>query len=140
MSAKTQAFIDALKDKVARQAFDNVDTLLAAEVELNTPRFLKPIRDRRHFAIVLQTVPRVVEGFHYTRTWATEHEAIMEFKGKIGDIVVEGLDIFALDDEGKCRELTVFLRPTKAHAALAAAEDHIILERLAATGAPSAAP
>lgn len=130
MSANTRAFIDGVLQAVRSKDYNAVHGWLAEDVELNTPRFLKPIRDKRHFAIVLQTIPRVLEDFRYERTWPGESEAIMEFKGRIGDIQVHGLDIFSLDDAGKVRELTVFVRPTKAHAALAEAEDALIVAQL----------
>lgn len=108
----------------------SIEAMLADQVELNTPRFLKPIRDRKHVTIVLQTIPKVIENFHYVRTWPAADEAIMEFKGNIGAIEVHGLDIFHLDTSGKVDELTVFIRPTKAHAALGEAEDALILAQL----------
>ncbi len=135
MGVTTQAFIDGVLAALRSGDYRAVPGWLADEVELNTPRFLKPIRDKRHVVIVLQTIPRVVEGFHYERTWATDHEAIMEFRGHIGEVQVHGLDIFALDAAGKVRELTVFIRPTRAHEALGAAEDALILEQLKKSGA-----
>lgn len=134
MSAKTQAFIDGVLQALRTKDYSSVYGWLADEVELNTPRFLKPIRDKKHFAIVLQTIPRVLEDFRYERTWPGDSEAIMEFKGRIGEVQVHGLDIFALDEQGKVRELTVFIRPTKAHAALGEAEDALILEQLKKSG------
>lgn len=131
MSARTQAFIDQVLEAVRSGNHQAVNGWLADEVELNTPRFLKPIRDRMHFSIVLQTIPKVLEDFRYERTWACAEEAIMEFKGHIGEIQVHGLDIFRLDEAGKIRELTVFVRPTKAHEALGKAEDALILQQLA---------
>jgi hypothetical protein len=47
----------------------------------------------------------------------------MEFKGKVGEIVVHGLDIFTIGDDGRASELTVFLRPTKGLMAVGEAED-----------------
>jgi hypothetical protein len=134
VSATTQAFIDGVLEALRTKNYNSVYGWLAEEVELNTPRFFKPIRDKMHFAIVLQTIPRVLEDFRYERTWPGEKEAIMEFKGRIGTVQVHGLDIFSLDEQGKVRELTVFVRPTSAHAALGAAEDALILEQLKKSG------
>jgi hypothetical protein len=135
MSQAAQALIDAVIKAVASGDHHAIDEWLAEDVELNTPRFLKPIKDAAHVRIVLHTVPRVVENFHYDRTWAAGNEAIMEFKGNIGQVVVHGLDIFRLNAAGKVQELTVFLRPTKAHAAIAEAEDALIMAQLAQTKA-----
>ncbi len=131
MSEAAQELIDTILKAFASGDHGAVDQWLAEDVVLNTPRFLKPITDPAHVRIVLHTVPRVVENFRYDRTWAAGDEAIMEFKGNIGQIVVHGLDIFRLNAAGKVQELTVFLRPTKAHAAIAEAEDALIMAQLA---------
>jgi ketosteroid isomerase-like protein len=130
MTDKAQALIAHILKVVETGDHDGIDQVLAENVELNTPRFLKPITDKTHFKIVLKTIPKVIENFHYERTWSGGDEAIMEFKGNIGAIQVHGLDIFHLDADGKVKELTVFIRPTKAHAALAEAEDAHIMAQL----------
>ncbi len=127
---RANALIAHILGVVASGDHAAIETILADEVELNTPRFLKPIRDRKHVTIVLETIPKVIENFHYVRTWPSGDEAIMEFKGNIGAIEVHGLDIFHLDASGKVDELTVFIRPTKAHEALGEAEDALIRAQL----------
>jgi hypothetical protein len=54
----------------------------------------------------------------------------MEFRGNIGTVEVHGLDIFTVGADGKVTELTVFARPTKAHAALAEREDALVIETM----------
>jgi hypothetical protein len=130
MTDKAQALIAHILKLVESGDHESIDQALADQVELNTPRFLKPITDKAHVKIVLMTIPKVIENFHYERTWPSGDEAIMEFKGNIGAIQVHGLDIFHLDANGKVKELTVFIRPTKAHAALAEAEDALIMTQL----------
>lgn len=130
MSEKASALIRHILDAVAAGRSDDITQILAETVTLNTPRFLKPITDRTHVTIVLKTIPKVLEGFRYDRTWAAGEEAIMEFRGKIGEVQVHGLDIFHLDADGKVDELTVFIRPTKALQALAETEDALVLAEL----------
>ncbi|GIK50253.1 MAG: hypothetical protein KJZ75_15825 [Hyphomonadaceae bacterium] len=130
MSDRAQKLITHILDIIAHKDHDGIDAVLADEVELNTPRFLKAITDKAHVQIVLKTIPKIVEDFHYDRTWPCGDEAIMEFKGNIGPIQVHGLDIFRLNEQGKVKELTVFIRPTKAHAALAESEDALIRAEL----------
>lgn len=130
MSEKAAALIRQITQAVAAGRSDEIGAVLADSVTLNTPRFLKPITDRAHVMIVLKTIPKVLDGFGYERTWAAGDEAIMEFKGKIGEVLVHGLDIFHLDAEGKVDELTVFVRPTKALQALAETEDALVIAEL----------
>lgn len=130
MTAPSQKLIDTILTAVKTGDGDVVESFLAEKVVLHTPRFLRPITDRAHFKIVLQSIPKVLENFRYERSWAVGDEALMEFRGSIGKIEVHGLDIFHLDAEGKVDELTVFIRPTKAHAALAEAEDALVIAEM----------
>lgn len=130
MAADAHAFIAKIQRLVKGHDFTQIQTLIAPGAILNTPRHFKPITDTHHFAAVLLIVPQVIEGFHYDRTWAQGDTALMEFKGMIGGKLIHGLDIFVLNDENRVQELTVFLRPTSAHAILGEAEDRLILAEL----------
>lgn len=131
MAADADAFIKTILDILERKDFGAIAGMIAPGAVLHTPRHFKPITDPRHFAAILMIVPQVVEGFHYHRTWAQGDTAIMEFKGTIEGKLIHGLDIFVLDEENRVRELTVFLRPTTAHAILGEAEDRLIQMELA---------
>lgn len=120
-----QRFADRLLKAAADHDFSVLDQLIADEVVFHTPRFLKPITGRQHMLAVLRSIPVVIEGFHYERTWVSGQNALMEFKGKVGEIVVHGLDIFTVGDDGRAFELTVFLRPTKGLMAVGEAEDKL---------------
>lgn len=124
-SAPAQRFVERLLEALATHDFSVLDSLIADQVVFHTPRFLRPITDRRHMLMVLQSIPVVIEGFHYERRWISGNEAIMEFKGKVGEIVVHGLDIFTIGADGRAHELTVFIRPTRGLQALGEAEDRL---------------
>ena len=126
MSASTQSFIDRLLDIIATRDHARVDEIIGDPITFYTPRFLKPHTDRNIVKRILQGIPIVIENFHYERTWPTEGEAIMEFKGNVGEIQVHGLDIFTVGDDGRASELTVFIRPAKGLQALGEAEDKMV--------------
>ena len=125
MSAKAQAFIDKLLQIIASKDHSRMDELLAEQVTFHTPRFLKPHTDRGIITRILQGIPTLIDNFHYERTWPAGDEALMEFRGSIGKWQVHGLDIFTLGDDGRARELTVFVRPPKGLEALGEAEDKL---------------
>ena len=125
MSEKARAFIDKVIEIVANEQHDRIDELIGDEITFYTPRFLKPHTDREIIKRILQGIPLVIENFHYTRTWAAGDEALMEFKGTVGEFQVHGLDIFTLGDDGRAKELTVFVRPPKGLDALGQAEDRM---------------
>lgn len=136
-------FVERLLKAVEDRDFSVLDALLADEVVFHTPRFLKPITNRQHMLMILRSIPVVIEGFHYERRWVSGDEAIMEFKGRIGEIVVHGLDIFTIRADGRIHELTVFIRPTKGLQALGEAEDrlaHLFMPPPAGQGAAASAP
>lgn len=127
---RAETFIATVLSKVKSGEGAAVRDWLAPGARLFTPRHHKPVTDPNHFAIILQSIPKVLENFRYDRTWAAGDDAIMEFKGNVGDVEVHGLDIFTIDEAGQVSELTVFVRPTKAHAALAEREDALVIETL----------
>jgi len=79
---------------------------------------------------VLQGIYQIFEGLEFHRTFIRENEAVLEYKARIGDLIIHGVDIFTLDETGKARELTVMLRPVKALTALGEIEDKFVRELL----------
>jgi len=133
MSTKTEAFARKVLDIVARRDHAAMADLVGEGAVFHTPRFLRPITDRQHIVLVLQGIVQVLPDLGYIRWWATENEAIMHFTGHVAgtDVVAHGLDIFTVGDDGRFRELTVFLRPTRAIEAIGALEDAFIKAKLA---------
>jgi len=91
-------------------------------------------QEPRHIRTVLQGIVQILPDFTYERWWATEHEAIMQFKGTVlgTQVIAHGLDIFTVGEDGRFTELTVFLRPTKALEAIGSIEDAYVRAQLAA--------
>lgn len=123
MSAAAQAFIDKVLEIVGQKDPSRLDEIVGETITFYTPRFLKPHTDRNVVKLILQGIPMVIENFHYERTWACGNDALMEFKGNVGKFIVHGLDIFTLGEDGRAKELTVFVRPPKGLEALGEAED-----------------
>ncbi|MBM5811614.1 MAG: nuclear transport factor 2 family protein [Gammaproteobacteria bacterium] len=132
MSTKTEGFITRLLDLVARHDAGGLADLVGEPVVLHTPRFLRPVTDRRHVSAILQGFITVVPDLHYRRWWATDDEAILQFEGHVTGTatVVHGIDLFTVGADGRFTELTVFLRPTRAIEAIGALEDAEVRTRL----------
>ena len=116
-------FVKEIHRVVISKDMAGIANLVAEDAVLYTPRFLRPITERAHMILVLQGIIKFVEGFDYYRIFTQGTEAMMEFKGKVGDVVIHGVDIFTINDSGKIKELTVFIRPTKALEAIGQTED-----------------
>lgn len=122
-NAPIELFVEQIHRVVKNKDLVGIAELVADDCVLHTPRFLRPITEKSHIVLVLKGIIKFVEGFEYYRVFTQDNEAMMEFKGKIGDVVVHGIDIFTIDEAGKIKELTVFIRPTKALEAIGQMED-----------------
>jgi hypothetical protein len=137
LTTKTEAFAARMLDIVSRHDHVALADVVGDGAVFHTPRFLRPITDRKHIVAILQGIVQVLPDFRYRRWWTTGHEAIMQFEGHVsgGDVVAHGIDIFTVGDDGRFTELTVFLRPTRAIEAIGALEDALVRTRLAPTPA-----
>lgn len=127
---RAEAFAAEMRRKINEKRFvaDEIDTILADEVVMYTPRFWRPITNRLWMRAILEMVPQAVENFTYQRHWIDGSEVFMEFTGNVGKLGLQGLDIFTLNSEGKVTELTVMIRPPNALAALGEVEDRMLVE------------
>jgi hypothetical protein len=104
--------------------FDAIPALLAEDVVFRSPVAFKPYHGRELVSAILHGVSRVFEDFRYVREIGGdgpgEHH-VLEFKARIGDVDVNGVDILTTDADGRITELTVMVRPLSASNAVAAA-------------------
>ena len=102
-----------------RLAAENKDLDLLAEtlredVVLHSPILFRGFEGRDTVIAVLTQVAATLENFSYTDELAEDNTVVLRFKATVGDRELEGIDFLELDDEGKVRELTVFMRPFSA--------------------------
>jgi hypothetical protein len=67
---------------------------------------------------LLGLIVHTIEGFTYHREWMQERELALEFRGRVGEIELQGIDLITLDDEGRIRSLDVLMRPVNGIIAL----------------------
>jgi hypothetical protein len=72
-------------------------------------------------------------SFHYVKEVVAGDHAVLEFEAEVDGIVVNGVDILTVDDDGKIVEFKVMLRPLKA-IELMHQKMREALERLSAAG------
>jgi hypothetical protein len=63
---------------------------------------------------VLTHVAATLEDLAYTDELAEGNTVALRFKAKVGERELEGIDFLELDEDGRVRELTVFMRPFSA--------------------------
>lgn len=102
-----------------RRAAESKDLDLLAEtlredVVLHSPVLFRGFEGRETVVAVLTHVAATLEGLTYVDELAEGNSVCLRFKAKVGDRELEGIDFLELDEEGRVRELTVFMRPFSA--------------------------
>jgi SnoaL-like domain len=87
---------------------------LREDVVLHSPILFRGFEGREAVIAVLTHVIATLEDFAYTDELADERTVVLRFKARVEDRELEGIDFLELDDEGRVRELTVFMRPMSA--------------------------
>ncbi len=93
---------------------DLLKETLCEDVVLHSPILFRGFEGREIVIQVLTHVIATLEDFTYTDELADERTVVLRFKAKVEDRELEGIDFLELDEEGRVRELTVFMRPMSA--------------------------
>ena len=67
---------------------------------------------------MLEEGEHTIEGFTYHREWAQGRELALEFRGRVGETELQGIDLITLDAEGRIQNLDVLMRPVNGIVAL----------------------
>jgi len=125
MGTLVETFIANWRDAAEGKDPEKIFTLLSNEMTFYSPVLFKPSTDRAYIDAILRFVDETLSDFEYIEIYEQPQGAAMIFRAKVGDLTVEGVDFFKLDDEGKVTELKVMLRPLNATMILAQAmKDH----------------
>jgi hypothetical protein len=88
---------------------------LREDVVFRSPVVFGPYEGRDAALHLLGIVAELFEDFRYLdETTDGAGNVSLHFVTRVGEREIEGIDHLALDDEGRVRELTVFLRPLRA--------------------------
>jgi hypothetical protein len=107
-----------------------LDALLHDDVVFHSPVVFTPQKGKAVTKLYLQAAAQTLPGdasadgagsgslgsgsFRYTKEVLDGHQAVLEFETKIGDILVNGIDLITCDDDGKIVSFKVMIRPKKA--------------------------
>lgn len=118
-----KAFRELVESSIESGSLAGVEDLLADDVVFRSPVAFKPYEGRAMVGAILGCVSRVFEDFRYDREIGTEggRDHVLEFRARVGDTEVHGVDILQTGDDGLITELVVMVRPLSAAHALAAA-------------------
>jgi hypothetical protein len=102
--------------RVAAEAKDVelMTATLREDVVLHSPILFRGFEGRETVGQVLTHVAATLEDLTYVDELTTGASVCLRFKARVGDRELEGIDFLELDEEGRVRELTVFMRPLSA--------------------------
>ncbi|MBN7797012.1 nuclear transport factor 2 family protein [Parahaliea mediterranea] len=117
---------------VARRDASALAGVLAEDCVFLSPVVHTPQRGRDLTALYLAGAMQVFnESFAYTREVVQAPHAVLEFQCEVDGIVINGVDIITVDEEGLIQEFKVMIRPLKA-IELMHAKMRAMLEQLSA--------
>lgn len=92
-----------------------LDHILADDVVFFSPVVWKSQHGKGITSLYLAAAMQVLgnEDFKYEKEIISEKQACLEFTTKIGDIIVNGVDLITFNDEDKIIEFKVMVRPLK---------------------------
>jgi len=95
--------------------------LLHPDVVFRSPAVFKPYSGAPTVAVILRTAFLVFSDFAYERQFATGDgfEVALEFRARVGDRQLKGIDLIRFDAGGRIVDLEVMIRPASGLAALA---------------------
>jgi hypothetical protein len=112
---------DAFRAAAENNDFSAFEAIFAEDVMFRSPVVFKPYHGRDAVAMLLAAVGRVFKDFRYTAQVETGDTAALAFSARAGDRELDGIDLLRFDDDGKVRELAVYVRPLSGVNALAEA-------------------
>ena len=87
---------------------------LREDVVLHSPILFRGFEGREMVITVLTHVSATLEGLTYVDELVGDGTVALRFKATVENRELEGIDFLELDEQGKVRELTVFMRPMSA--------------------------
>jgi hypothetical protein len=93
-----------------------LDRLLSDDAVFHSPVVHTPQRGKAITTMYLAAAVQVLggEGFTYVREVVGERDAALEFTVTIEGIVINGVDMFHWNEEGRIDDFKVMIRPLKA--------------------------
>ena len=84
---------------------------LHPDVSFYTPAFTEPIHGRDNVLMLFAVLGNVFEDPEFVDELEGESTHALVFRLKVDGHPIEGIDHLDLDDEGRVRRITVFMRP-----------------------------
>ena len=121
-ASSNDAFMTEWHRVVQTRDLDALLNLLAADISMGAPPYWDKVQGRPTVHFLLGLIILAIEGFTYHREWHDDSrrkgEIALEFRGRVGDLDLQGIDLITLNDRGEIQNLDVLIRPMNALAEL----------------------
>ena len=99
-----------------------LEKLLASDVTMGAPPYWDKLSGRPLVQHLLGLIIHTIEDFTYHREWHDDSlgrgEIALEFRGHVGELDLQGIDLISLNEHGEIQNLDVVIRPMNALSAL----------------------
>ena len=99
---------------VAERDLDGLAKVLAPDVTMGAPPYWTPLEGHDIVHHLLGLIVTTIEDFSYHREWQQDRELALEFKGHLGDTLLQGIDLITLSPSEQIQHLDVLIRPANA--------------------------
>jgi hypothetical protein len=114
MAPNAEEFLDRWHRVSAEKDLDALRDLLADDVTIGAPPYWQRLSGKDLVHHLLGVILYTIEGFTYYREWISGAELALEFKGKVDDLDLQGMDLITLDDDNRVVRVDVMIRPLNA--------------------------
>ncbi len=122
MASVTEKFLSRWHPLVERRDLVALEKILAEDVSMGAPPYWDKLTGRPIVHHLLGLIIHTIEAFAYHREWHDdsrgEGEIALEFRGHVGAMNLQGIDLITLNERGKLKNLDVMIRPMNALSAL----------------------
>lgn len=122
MAAAKDEFLAKWHRLVEERDLASLERILAADVAIGAPPYWDKLKGRPMVHHLLGLILQTIEDFTYHREWHDDSrkqgEIALEFRGHVGDLKLQGIDLITLNERGELQNLDVMIRPMSALAAL----------------------
>jgi hypothetical protein len=107
-------FLEEWHRIVGAKDIEALASVLAEDVALGAPPYWAPLRGRDLVQHLLGLIVHTIEGFTYHREWQAGRELALEFRGRVGELELQGIDLIHLDEDFRIERIEVPMRPINA--------------------------
>lgn len=95
----------------------DIDAMVAAldpEVRLHSPVTFRPFEGRDAVRVLFEALMATFEDFRYVRELEGDRSAMLEFRARVGDREIHGIDLVRFGPDGLIDDFVVMVRPLSA--------------------------